>query len=177
MTDLDDEILYFKRRILSKKYLGESFKPSTTQESWIFEKICQTKKFNKGFPQKVKAFQYRRQYYLEDRYHTTIECFYCGLNVLKKSITRDHLKPRSKGYPLTPENCVLCCHWCNQRKKDFFLDEWLSFEYFHDFYFFSQLYPRVCHLLSLPASLLSLPASPKPLDALENALDTKEIKT
>jgi hypothetical protein len=143
-----EEILYFKRRIISRTYLGEEHKPvsPSSDESWIFEKRVHTKKFNKGFPEKVHAFQYRRQYFLDDK-KKIIECFYCGRPVLKKSITRDHVKPRSQGYALTPENCVLCCHSCNQRKKDMFLKDWLNFEFLNDFYFFSIVYPRVFHLL------------------------------
>jgi len=42
-------------------------------------------------------------------------CQYCG-EIMPKRLEVDHIVPRSKGGPTTPDNLVVSCHDCNQRK-------------------------------------------------------------
>lgn len=49
-------------------------------------------------------------------------CFYCENKVKKGSITKDHFYPKSKGGLLT----VYCCFRCNQFKKDYTPEVWLT---------------------------------------------------
>jgi len=39
-------------------------------------------------------------------------CFYCGTT--KGALTADHIIPRSKGGPDTPDNLIACCMPCNK---------------------------------------------------------------
>ena len=52
----------------------------------------------------------RRNVLLRDRYI----CAYCGKR--DKTITMDHVIPRSRGGNNDFENCVACCRACNQKK-------------------------------------------------------------
>ena len=45
-------------------------------------------------------------------------CAYCGTVFGEKSLTRDHVLPKSKNGPDTWNNVVSCCRPCNQRKDD-----------------------------------------------------------
>ena len=45
-------------------------------------------------------------------------CGYCGGVFTKKELTRDHIKPVSKGGLDVWENVVTCCYGCNQWKGD-----------------------------------------------------------
>jgi 5-methylcytosine-specific restriction endonuclease McrA len=45
-------------------------------------------------------------------------CAYCGTQYSATRLTRDHIKPRSKGGPDIWENVVAACRGCNQRKDD-----------------------------------------------------------
>ena len=49
-------------------------------------------------------------------------CAYCG-NVGIKGLTRDHIKPLSKGGTDQWLNCCACCAACNARKGSQTLDE------------------------------------------------------
>ena len=41
-------------------------------------------------------------------------------------MTYDHVIPVSLGGGRTDENRVVACRWCNSRKADMMLDEWIS---------------------------------------------------
>lgn len=45
-------------------------------------------------------------------------CQYCGKGIGLQQVTIDHVMPRSRGGPLTWENCVAACATCNSRKAD-----------------------------------------------------------
>ena len=49
------------------------------------------------------------------------ECIYCGS---KKDLTLDHILPRSRGGPESPDNAVWVCRSCNSSKGDRRLYEW-----------------------------------------------------
>ncbi len=50
-------------------------------------------------------------------------CQYCGAQVNSKTMTVDHVVPRSRGGGNTWENCVLACRRCNTRKGNQPLDK------------------------------------------------------
>ena len=50
-------------------------------------------------------------------------CLYCGEVFPTRSLTLDHVIPRSRGGKSTWENLVTCCMPCNKRKGDKMLDE------------------------------------------------------
>ncbi len=52
----------------------------------------------------------RRNVLLRDRHR----CAYCGAR--SRSITIDHVIPRSRGGKTDFDNCVACCRVCNQKK-------------------------------------------------------------
>jgi len=63
-------------------------------------------------------------------------CRWCTKTFTFESLTRDHLLPKSKGYPIqlrlvdgkrTIVNCVLACGNCNRLKSDMSLDEFEVF--------------------------------------------------
>jgi 5-methylcytosine-specific restriction endonuclease McrA len=43
-------------------------------------------------------------------------CHYCGVSVSRQSMTRDHVKPRSRGGTDANENLVIACVLCNKAK-------------------------------------------------------------
>lgn len=45
-------------------------------------------------------------------------CAYCHDRLSRRTLTRDHVVPQSKGGPTTPDNLVPCCSRCNRRKAD-----------------------------------------------------------
>ena len=49
-----------------------------------------------------------------------ILCYYCEKILLPNEVTADHYIPVSKGGETTPQNIVLACDTCNQRKSDKF---------------------------------------------------------
>ena len=63
-------------------------------------------------------------------------CAYCGEETVKapsgssggmfNTMTYDHIVPLSLGGERTGENRVVACRWCNSRKADMMLDEWLA---------------------------------------------------
>lgn len=50
-------------------------------------------------------------------------CAYCGGEFPQSALTRDHIKPRSKGGPNIWMNVVTACERCNKRKDDKMLEE------------------------------------------------------
>ena len=65
-------------------------------------------------------FPDRYKEYLADKHR----CTYCGEKIVFKSKeTQDHIQPLSKGGSNKPENKVLCCHGCNQTKRDMTLNQ------------------------------------------------------
>lgn len=53
------------------------------------------------------------------------QCIYCGAT---EQLSWDHLLPRSRGGPDTPDNVVMACRTCNSAKGDKGLYEWFSLE-------------------------------------------------
>jgi 5-methylcytosine-specific restriction endonuclease McrA len=45
-------------------------------------------------------------------------CAYCSARLTKRSVTRDHVVPQSRGGPSTPDNLVPCCGPCNRQKSN-----------------------------------------------------------
>lgn len=45
-------------------------------------------------------------------------CAYCHDRLSKRTVTRDHVIPQSKGGPTTPDNLVPCCSRCNNLKAN-----------------------------------------------------------
>ncbi len=56
----------------------------------------------------------RKSILLRDRF----SCQYCHAILAPKSLTLDHVLPRSRGGGSTWENLVACCIGCNNRKAD-----------------------------------------------------------
>ena len=50
-------------------------------------------------------------------------CAYCGRKFTTSKLTRDHIKPQSRGGQNTWTNCVTSCGPCNRRKDDSLLSE------------------------------------------------------
>jgi 5-methylcytosine-specific restriction endonuclease McrA len=50
-------------------------------------------------------------------------CAYCGNTFSPSHLTRDHIKPTSKGGPNIWMNVVTCCSPCNKKKDDKTLDQ------------------------------------------------------
>jgi 5-methylcytosine-specific restriction endonuclease McrA len=55
-----------------------------------------------------------RMLFRRDNYH----CMYCGHKFHERSLTRDHVVPRSKGGGDNWENVVAACQRCNHHKAD-----------------------------------------------------------
>jgi hypothetical protein len=53
------------------------------------------------------------------------ECIYCGN---KTNLTLEHILPRSRGGPDTPDNAVMVCKSCNSSKGDKRLYEWYGLD-------------------------------------------------
>lgn len=60
-----------------------------------------------ALPDRGNALLFRRDRWI---------CAYCGETFPAKDLTRDHIKPTSKGGPNTWTNCVTACLDCNQKK-------------------------------------------------------------
>lgn len=60
-----------------------------------------------------------KELFRRDRYM----CAYCGHLFKESSLSRDHIKPKSKGGVDTWMNVVTCCSKCNQKKDDKTLEE------------------------------------------------------
>lgn len=45
-------------------------------------------------------------------------CQYCGRKLTASQITVDHIIPRAQGGITSFTNCVVCCHFCNNKKAD-----------------------------------------------------------
>ena len=56
-------------------------------------------------------------------YKSRKKCWYCGTPLRRSTATLDHVLPRSRGGDGTPENVVLACRGCNNRKDDMTVDE------------------------------------------------------
>jgi 5-methylcytosine-specific restriction endonuclease McrA len=54
-------------------------------------------------------------------------CPYCGqtMQIPDRPPSRDHIKPRSKGYALAGNLALVCCH-CNHDKGSLSLGQWLT---------------------------------------------------
>jgi 5-methylcytosine-specific restriction endonuclease McrA len=54
-------------------------------------------------------------------------CRYCGqaMQIPDRPPSRDHIKPRSKGYPLAGNLALVCCR-CNHDKGSLSLGQWLT---------------------------------------------------
>lgn len=56
----------------------------------------------------------RRNVHVRDKF----TCQYCGVKILSKKVTVDHIMPRSRGGKNSFENTVCCCFKCNNKKGD-----------------------------------------------------------
>lgn len=133
-----------KKRIVSKYFLGDEFrfrsrelekKEEKDDTIWVFERRVECKTFKKDMLKKCPdmkicetlhpfLFQYRKKTYLTTK-SELLECGYCGVILPRKSLTRDHVKPRSDGFDLK-DNCILACQMCNTRKGNLNLEDWLE---------------------------------------------------
>lgn len=52
------------------------------------------------------------------QWHVVPLCTYCGARLCRRSLTRDHVTPSSRGGASTPDNLVPCCGPCNRQKAD-----------------------------------------------------------
>lgn len=52
------------------------------------------------------------------QWHVATLCTYCGARLCKRSVTRDHVVPRSRGGSGHPDNLVPSCGPCNRAKSD-----------------------------------------------------------
>jgi 5-methylcytosine-specific restriction endonuclease McrA len=43
-------------------------------------------------------------------------CVWCGRELWRRDLTREHVVPRSRGGTLTAENAVVACRRCNKRR-------------------------------------------------------------
>jgi 5-methylcytosine-specific restriction endonuclease McrA len=50
------------------------------------------------------------------------QCQYCGKHVKVANLTLDHVIPKSKGGTSTWENIVSACRPCNQKKRDYLIE-------------------------------------------------------
>lgn len=60
---------------------------------------------------------------------TGYRCGYCGCELTRQTVTRDHIVPRAHGGGTTDSNLIAACRDCNQRKGD------LEVETFRELYF------------------------------------------
>lgn len=113
---------------------------SVKAPGWIeMEKLWM---FDKFLPEK-KIFQYRCARQME-----CVECVYCGQFRARKNMTRDHVKPRSKGFKLCEvTNTAVACMECNQRKRDRDLGEWMLDEFVHAPAVYAFYRPRIQRFL------------------------------
>lgn len=85
--------------------------------------VIRTSRLNVPVPSVVRLLCYkrvprpnrtvsRRNILLRDRY----SCQYCGEVLPPKSLTLDHVIPRSRSGQSTWDNLVACCQGCNNRK-------------------------------------------------------------
>jgi len=95
--------------------LGE--KPSTWNES--FSSVGRSY----DVPATVRLVERVSRKYCTPRFRKRVlfnrdnwQCQYCGINLDYKSITIDHVHPRSKGGTTTWKNCVSACKRCNLKK-------------------------------------------------------------
>ncbi len=77
----------------------------------------------KGVPEPLKVFV-RWNCDVKGKFESVeTECFYCGEPLNKQNRTKDHVRPRSKGYTLR-RNKVYACMICNIDKSSKTLREW-----------------------------------------------------
>ena len=129
--------------LIEPAFPGEPIRPSIQENdivTWFFEKPKVQKKDGKS------VLQYRKKTHLETSYKkltTAVECVYCGIYTNMKNITRDHVRPRARGFALEPTNQILCCRSCNNRKDCRNLGEWIAYEFFNDHPFYLFIRPRI----------------------------------
>lgn len=73
--------------------------------------------------EREKARELRQSRWWKNRIAGGI-CHYCGMKVVPKELTLDHLVPVSRGGKSTKTNCVPACKNCNNRKKNLLAMEW-----------------------------------------------------
>jgi 5-methylcytosine-specific restriction endonuclease McrA len=61
-----------------------------------------------------------------DLLDTAKDCPYCGVRLVAKTKTVDHIIPISKGGAHSLANAIVCCFSCNSRKSDKDFDVWLN---------------------------------------------------
>lgn len=70
----------------------------------------------------LKSYKYFKKYAKYNKYNVKLRdgftCQYCYIRQSAKSLTVDHVLPKSHGGETTWENCVTACKKCNSYKKD-----------------------------------------------------------
>jgi hypothetical protein len=99
------------------KIISESAGAGKTQYGFIMDRF---KKLSSG--QITWSTSIRE--YVKER-EKPDECIYC---TSKTNLTLDHILPRSRGGPDTPDNAVLVCKSCNSSKGDKRLYEWYTLD-------------------------------------------------
>lgn len=56
--------------------------------------------------------------YLFYQWNVHIMCAYCGVRLTRRTMTRDHVIPASRGGTSEPSNLVPCCEPCNRAKAN-----------------------------------------------------------
>ena len=107
-------------QISIKAYFSESMGVVNTYDTWVVH----TPKVAYKVPSVVILKKYisyertipftRKNVFIRDNY----TCQYCGIKPDNKTLTLDHIIPRSKGGASVWENVVTCCKPCNQIKCD-----------------------------------------------------------
>jgi len=86
------------------------------ERSWIETPSIIAVKANTVLPKKIERNVPLSNFTLFGRDHRV--CAYCGNQFSKHDLSRDHIKPRSRGGKDVWMNVVTACRKCNQRKAD-----------------------------------------------------------
>lgn len=73
--------------------------------------------------EKAKARELRKSRWWQNRISSS-PCYYCGVKLVAKEATMDHIVPICQGGTSTKGNVVPACKACNTAKKDRSAAEW-----------------------------------------------------
>jgi 5-methylcytosine-specific restriction endonuclease McrA len=115
-----------KWRAWDRKYYRNNLR---TNAEWVAQKLARGRLWAKRnlLKQRHRSATYRARRIGAKGSHTLIEwmaivrsfrwkCFYCGLKLSRKTLTKDHRKPLSKGGTNFIKNVVPACKSCNSGK-------------------------------------------------------------
>lgn len=77
--------------------------------------------------EKEKARKMRKSNWWFSKIQKEGKCYYCGVELNRKTATMDHILPISRGGKTTKGNIALCCKDCNSKKKYYTPVEWQFF--------------------------------------------------